>query len=142
MCGAKIPKDSNCQDLQNQLSFYTLNHQSPEFFIHQLIVDAYAAQHAKPSDKPIKITFALIGLYLFSEKGYTGKQVQLAHMQLGEVKREYQKFSLPKNRGNITVADVLNIKAGKDRDQIIKAWAKSTWQAFIQNRQSIINLLP
>jgi hypothetical protein len=39
-------------------------------------VDAYAAQHATPASKPITTAFALIGLFLFAERGFTGKQVQ------------------------------------------------------------------
>ncbi len=141
LCKAKIPENSTCQDLYSQLSFYTLNHPDPIFFIHQYVVDAYAAQHADENSKPIKIAFALIGLYLFAEKNYTGKEVQLAHMQLAKEKREYPKFILPQKRGEVTVADVLNIKAGSDRDEMIKKWAKSVWQAFIDNRSQIINLL-
>lgn len=50
------------------------------FFIHQVAVDAYAAQHAGPASKTITIAFALIGLCLLLERGYTGKAVQRAHM--------------------------------------------------------------
>ncbi len=134
LCKAQIPENSTCQDLYSQLAFYTLNYAGPEFFIHQYIVDAYAAQHSQETDKPIKVAFALIGLYLFTEKNYTGKEVQLAHMQLAKVKREYPKFVLPEKRGEITVANVLNIKAGKDRDEMIKAWATSVWQVFSDDR--------
>ena len=48
------------------------------FFIHQVAVDAYAAQHAGPASKTITIAFALIGLCLLLERGYTGKAVQRA----------------------------------------------------------------
>ena len=68
-------------DLYNQLALYTLAHPDPRF-IHQLVVDAYTAQNADDNTKPIALVFALIGLYLHIEKGYTGKQVQRAHMQL------------------------------------------------------------
>jgi Family of unknown function (DUF5946) len=61
-----------------ELSYYTLGHKDPGF-IHQHIVDAFAAQTANQNTKPIKVAFALIGLYLYLEKDYTGKEVQLAH---------------------------------------------------------------
>lgn len=63
------------QQMYNQLAFYTLSHPDKIFFIHQLVVDAYTAQHADAQTKPIAITFALAGLYLVVEKNYTGKQV-------------------------------------------------------------------
>jgi hypothetical protein len=33
-------------------------------FVHQYVVDAWAAQHAENGSKPIGVAFALIGLYL------------------------------------------------------------------------------
>lgn len=56
------------QEHYNELAFYSLAHSDPGF-IHQNIVDAFAAQTATEQDKPIKITFALLGLYLCVEKG-------------------------------------------------------------------------
>src|SRR5258708_288507 len=94
LCGALLPANAEayeaptesginkiCQDLYYSLAFYTLNLKD-KAFLNQYIVDAYAAQHATKETKPIKITFALVGLYLMAEKGYTGRQVQQAHMQL------------------------------------------------------------
>lgn len=69
------------QDKFYDLSYYTLAHRDPSF-IHQHIVDAYGAQHADATTKPIALAFALIGLCLYIEEGYSGKQVQRAHMRL------------------------------------------------------------
>jgi uncharacterized protein DUF5946 len=60
------------------LSAYTLTHSDPAF-IHQHVVDAFAAQSADDTTKPITLTFALVGLYLHVEKGRTGRRVQLVH---------------------------------------------------------------
>lgn len=43
---------------------------------------------------------------LFSQKGFTGKRVQQAHMQMAKNKREWPSFILPIQRGDITVATV------------------------------------
>lgn len=67
----------------DDLLSYTLGHANQAYFIHQHVVDAYAAQQATPYTKPITITFAWIGLYLFLEKGCTARQVQQAHVALG-----------------------------------------------------------
>lgn len=84
-----------------ELSYYTLAH--PDLsFIQQHVVDAFAAQTASDDTKRIEITFALIGLYLYLERGYTGKQVQLAHMSLAKRNKEWPKFALPKLRGEVT----------------------------------------
>src|SRR5262249_50414598 len=63
------------QEAYYELAGYTLVHPDPAF-IHQYIVDAYAAQHADAHCKPISISFALAGLYLHLERGYSGKAVQ------------------------------------------------------------------
>jgi len=42
-------------------------------FIHQEVVDARAAQHETEVSTPISIVFALIGLYLHLEKGFSGQ---------------------------------------------------------------------
>lgn len=90
------------QDLYNELAFYTLSHPAPDF-IHQHIVDAFVAQSAKKETKWIAIYYALIGLYLYVEKGYTGKQIQLEHIRLSNQKKEFLPFELPRNKGNFTV---------------------------------------
>jgi hypothetical protein len=59
-----------------ELAAYTLGLHDAAF-IHQHIVDAYAVHVAMPTDKPIRIAQALVGLYLHVEHGLTGRQVQL-----------------------------------------------------------------
>ena len=120
----------------NELSYYTLSHKTDEF-IHQYIVDAYAAQTADENTKPIKISFALIGLYLHVEKKYTGKMTQKAHMELAKYKKMLPKFALPKDRGVITVIDVLNTKPGEERDKKIEEWMNTVWKAY-KNSHKIV----
>src|SRR3954464_9787599 len=108
------------ESLYNELTLYTLLKRDPEF-IHQEVVDAWAAQTADENSKPIKIAFALIGLYLYLEKGCTGREVQLAHMRLAkDGRKEWPYFKLPEHRGSITAADVLRAPAGPERDAAIK----------------------
>lgn len=117
------------QDAYNELTYYTLSHKIEEF-IHQYVVDAYAAQNADENTKPIKINFGLIGLYLHLEKGYTGKEVQKAHMQLAGYKSKLPMISLPKDRGEITVFDVLKAPEGEERDRKIEEWMQSVWRVY------------
>jgi hypothetical protein len=139
-CGAMPPDGKSCKDLYDTLAFYTLS-RGDVFFIHQLVVDTYGAQHAHGGSKPIAVAFALIGLYLFSQMHYTGREVQKAHMRLGEQKEEYPAFMLPKSRGPLTVVNVLQVPGGDQRDKRIKEWAKSTWEAFINNQPQVVEIL-
>jgi len=46
-----------------ELTAYTLSHTDPAF-IHHYAVEAFAAQTADHTTKPITLAFALIGLYV------------------------------------------------------------------------------
>jgi hypothetical protein len=117
------------QAAHDELSAYTLMHRSAAF-IHQHVVDAFAAQHASTDSKPIGVAFALIGLYLHLERGYTGRQVQLAHMRLARKRKHWPRFEPPAQRGQVTVAEVLQAPPGPERDQAIENWCASVWDAW------------
>lgn len=73
------------QHAYHELQCYTLAHGDVEF-IHQHVVDVWAAQHADETTKPIGLAFALVGLYLHVERGVSGRQVQRVHMALARRK--------------------------------------------------------
>jgi len=123
-----------------ELSYYTLAHKDPRF-LHQHIVDAFAAQTADENTKPIKLAFALIGLYLYLEKNYTGKQVQSAHVALANRQKEWPKLDLPETRGQITVEDVLAEPEGAERDEMIHRWCGSVWQAYRESHERVRELV-
>jgi len=95
------------QQTYEELCYYTLNHAAPSF-LHQHVVDAFAAQTAGPNDRPVRLVFALIGLYLHVEKHYNGRQVQLAHMKLGREKQSWPVIALPEERGALRVKDIMS----------------------------------
>ena len=124
-----------------ELTYYTLGHPDPLYFIHQHVVDAYQAQIANENTKPIAITFSLIGLYLYLEKNYTGRQVQLAHMKLSQHKKLWPKVELPNQMGEITISDVLQATPGQMRDAMIKEWCASVWRAYKNSHATVASLV-
>ena len=128
------------QEQYNELAYYTLAHSDPAF-IHQCIVDAYTAQHADGTTKPIALAFALVGLYLHVEKGFTGKQVQQTHVQMAKRKRRWPTFDLPEQRGTVTISDVLNVPPSSQRDVRIDEWCVSVWSAYTSSREQVIDLV-
>ncbi len=130
----------NEQDAFDELCFYTLAHGSPAF-VHQHVVDAFAAQHATAETKPIKLTFALIGLYLHVAKGRTGREVQRVHMMLAKEKHMWPAFALPGGRGAITAVEVLAAPAGPERDAAIDAWCAAVWDAYTESVPTVAVLL-
>lgn len=123
-------------DLYNELAFYTLAHPDPAF-LHQLAVDAYTAQNANESTRPIALVFALVGLYLHLEKSYSGKQVQHAHMQLANRSKTWPRLPLPAERGEIRIDHVLAADPGPARDALIERWCASVWQSWFENHHVI-----
>jgi hypothetical protein len=129
------------QDRFNELLYYTLGHPDMSYFIHQHVVDAYAAQKADGKTKPITIWFSLVGLHLFIDKNYSGRQVQLAHLKLSKNKKSIPTFNLPKRRGMITISNVLAKKPGLERDLMIKKWCISVWKAYKDSHDTVANLV-
>lgn len=128
------------RDAYEELQCYTLAHGDPAF-IHQHVVDAWAAQHADEQTKPIALTFALVGLYLHVDKGFSGRQVQKTHMHLAQRKRTWPSFSLPRDRGSVNASLVMTTAAGPERDQAIHAWCASVWDAFRESHEAVVELL-
>ncbi len=123
-----------------ELQAYTLAH-GDGAFIHQYAVDAWAAQQADERTKPIALTFALVGLYLHLERGFSGRQVQRVHMLLARHKRSWPSFPLPRERGSITASQVVAAPPGPVRDHAIDAWCASVWEAFGDSHRAVAELL-
>jgi hypothetical protein len=132
-----MPSD---QDLYHELMAYTLELRDAAF-LHQHVVDAYTAQHADSRSKPIGVVFALVGLYLHLEKGYTGRQVQRAHTQLAGKRKPWPHLAPPTERGVITASDVVATPPGPERDARILSWCASVWAAWEGSRDQIRDLV-
>lgn len=123
------------------LCAYTLTH-GDAAFIHQHVVDAFAAQTATASSKPIMLAMSLVGLYLTAEKGYSGRQVQHIHSLLARGGRKtWPFFTLPDDRGAIRVGDVMAAAPGPERDREVHRWCAAVWAAFVGNRATVVELL-
>jgi hypothetical protein len=149
-CGIQIYSDlegldrdfnasNSCRSLFYDLSYYTLSLRD-SFFIHQLAVDAYAAQHSGERVKPIATTFALVGLFLVNERNYTGKQVQNAHMALAKKSKVWPNFSAPQDKAWLTVWDVTQ-SPNEERQGMIKKWNQSAWALWLPEKENVAALL-
>ena len=89
----------------------------------------------------MQLTFALAGLYLKVELGYTGRQVRQVHAALARRRPAWPLVEPPTLRGTMTVEDVLAAPAGPPRDATIDAWCAAVWTAFAPCRQIVIDFL-
>jgi hypothetical protein len=136
---ARLVLMPNTDGAYQQVYVYTMERPG---FILQHVVDAHAVQTADAASKPIGVVFGLVGLYLHVELGWTGRQVQEAHMRLGGRKRKWPQVSLPQERGSVTAVEVLAAAPGPDRDKAIDDWCRSVWEACSPgNRQQIVGML-
>jgi hypothetical protein len=129
------------QGAYEELCFYSLSHPDQAAFVHQHVVDAYAAQRAHAGVRPITLTFALVGLCLRVEEGRTGRQVQRVHTLLARQRRQWPRIGLPAERGAVTVRDVLCAPPGAERDRAIDRWCASVWHAYAAAHQPIRDLI-
>jgi hypothetical protein len=126
-------------DGYDELYVYTMGRQN---FILQHVVDAHIAQSAPATNPPaIGVIFALVGLYLHVEKGFTGTQVQNAHRVMARKKRSWPNLVWPTERGDMTPAAVLAMPVGQARDEGIDEWCKQVWSAFSGNRSLVASLV-
>jgi hypothetical protein len=124
------------RDAYDELCAYTLSHQSSDF-IHQHVVDVFAAQRASPSTKPITLAFALVGLCLQLEHGFSGREVQRAHRTLASRSKNWPSFPLPIERGSITAVEVLAAPPGPARDAAIQNWCAAVWNAYAEQAPAV-----
>ena len=127
------------QDLFDELSFYTLAHRDPAF-IHENSADAFRAQHVSETTKPMAVIFAVMGLYLYLEKGFTGRQVQMCHMRMARQRKSWPTLPLPKQKASLSVADVVAAEAGPKRDAMIRDWCAAVWAIWQESRPQIVEL--
>ncbi|HEX8729008.1 MAG TPA: DUF5946 family protein [Ktedonobacterales bacterium] len=150
-CGLRLPisdaiddprffASPECQRIHAELTGYTVMRGDPGF-MHQHLVDAYAAQHANDSQPPITVAFALVGLYLTFEQGATGKQAQRMHMLLAQRSKQWPRFPRPAHTGALTVQDVIIAPPGPQRDEALLRWARSVWDAWAHEREAVKQMI-
>lgn len=139
-CGIRLPKEDldpadrfnasgECLKTYFELTYWTLAQRDGRF-IHQHAVDAYEAQHAGGCTRPITVVFGLIGLYLALEKGYTGRQVQLAHIKIGWIKRDWPLLEPPDIPAELTVIDVVRAGSDTGKEEMLIRWATAVWKSW------------
>ena len=118
-----------CWQAFSDLTCYTVAKRDPAF-IHQHTVDAYEAQHAGGATCTITVAFGLTGLYLALEKGYTGRQVRQAHMQIAKIRKDWPRLEPPGQPAKLTVLDVLRAGTDAEKDAMILQWAAAVWESW------------
>jgi len=109
------------------------------FEVHRLSVDAYAVQHpGEPSKQTIgSIGVHLMRLCLFHEKGLTAEDANAAMLGVSKNKNMFVWLDPPLSLGEITVADLLDVKNVDDHKSMSRKWAKGAWDAWSGHHSTI-----
>lgn len=130
-----------CHAVYGEVAGYESQHVVELGSWHQLLVDAYAAQHAGERTPPIGPAFALIGLHLTLDEGWDGLRVRDAHQRLAAASRAWPAFPAPPSRGALTIFDVALATSPADHVERLRAWAAAVWAAWAASHDAVRALL-
>jgi hypothetical protein len=108
---------------------------------HQLLVDTYAAQHAGDPTTRIATAFALIGLYLTLEHGWSGIEVRDAHQLLAGRYRDWPGFEAPRAPASITVQDLVLTGSPDEYVEVLHRWAQAVWASWEDQHDRVAALI-
>ena len=107
--------------------------------VHQMVVDAYAAQHAGGTSRREvqSVGLCLMTLCLFVEDGVDPAQGPALHKQMVTHRPDFTWLAPPHQRGLMTVADVLSAHDADEHCRLVREWGRQVWQAWARHHATI-----
>ncbi len=142
-CGLELPTfegapnppinaSAECYQRSFDVAGYELTHQAALGAYHQMMVDAYGAQHPGEPGKPIRLVYSLVGLHLALDRGLSGIEVREAHSRMGKPSDAWPRFERPEGFAAVTVDDVARagVDAGSPEGhaRAMVAWGRAVWE--------------
>lgn len=147
-CGALVPDSEGptheymlsapgCWALFNEVAVQ--QYEIASFDLRRLAVDAYAVQHPGTTDRRAiqSVAVHLISLYFVLERGLTPAEATDKMRRALTAKSRFVWLQPPLTMGEITVADVVNIKDSEEHAAIVNRWARSAWEAWRAHHDQI-----
>jgi hypothetical protein len=105
--------------------------------VHQLVVDAYIAQHpAGTTHREIQsVAVCLMTLCLFIEEGVDPQEGPALHKRMAT--QRFHWLEPPVLSGLRTVEDVLVAGNATDHERLVWAWSRDVWQAWAPHHATI-----
>lgn len=138
---ARAGASAACWQVYGEVAGYEAAHLAQLGRFHQLMVDAYAAQHPTADGPTIGLAFALIGLRLALDEGWRGDQVRDAHQYLAGRFKDWPSFQRPPGRAALTVFDVALAGSPDAHAELIRRWAAEVWAIWESQSEATIELL-
>lgn len=107
--------------------------------VHQMIVDAYAAQHAGGTGRREVQTvgLCLMTLCLFCEDGVDPAQGPALHRRMVARRPDFTWLEPPDQHHLMTVADVLTARTAVEHENLARRWACQVWRAWVKHHDTI-----
>lgn len=107
--------------------------------VHQMVVDAYVAQHAGGTSRREvqSVGLCLMTLCLFVEDGVDPAQGPALHKQMVAHRPDFTWLSPPDQRGIIAVADVFRARDADEHCRLVRHWGRQVWQAWAPHHATI-----
>lgn len=102
--------------------------------VHQLSVDAYAAQHAGGPHPDKSVCLHLVGLHLALERGIAPVKVAGYLQRFAKAAPSWPHFA-PPDRVPITVLDVATAASIQEHALRVRRWATQVWRAWGDQHQ-------
>ena len=140
--GSASGTSAACWSVQLEVAGFEAEHPAVRTS-HQLLVDAYGAQHAAPGS--IRLPYSLVGLQLTLDHGWTGEAVRLLHGRLGKPRPDWPAFVRPERAGTRTVLDVAEAGARTGSEHghtdALHVWATDVWSAWSDQHAAVAALV-
>lgn len=106
---------------------------------HQLTADTYTAQHAGGPTPLLRVGYALTGLWLSIEHGFSGEDVRSIHRRMGRPTAAWPIFDPPRPPQRwltgIDVADAgVRQRSERGHAKAVAAWAESVWETWLREQ--------
>lgn len=112
--------------------------------VYRLANDAYAVQHPGGRSRQAiqSVGIHLVRLCLVLECGLPPERANDAALAAARRKREFVWLERPAGMGAITVADFLPTLTREEHKALLKAWARSAWEAWSRHHATVRGWLP
>ena len=107
--------------------------------VHQLLVDAYAAQHPAGTTRREVQTLALslMTLCLVVEDGVDPARGPALHREMVAHRPAFARLAPPPLRGLMTVADVLAARDAAEHERLVRERGRQVWQAWAPHQAAV-----
>lgn len=109
--------------------------------VHQLTVDAYAAQHAGGAHPDKSVGIHLCGLHLVLDRGIAPTAVPRSLQRLAGAVRQWPHFPAPAHKLSLTVFDVALCASAEEHIKTVRQWADLVWKAWWQYHAAVADLV-